>query len=200
MSEEIRCSRCSGELTPEEAEHPFHLCESCRDHVASNFYEAFHKILEDKYGVKIKYTIRKKTPEELAAEKATGIYKDAEMTAHCKQQILEMIVDEELKALTDRERHVLEQRYGYRGKPVTQKDLGIEFGVSPSRVAQIEEGALRKLRYPLDRIKMLESFLPQAISRGKNDFYARLFIKLFKMKQIHIQNILQSGMGNKGEE
>lgn len=117
-----------------------------------------------------------------------------------EQVCLEQIVDEALGALTDRARYVLEQRYGYRGKPVTQKDLGIKLGVSHSRVGQIEEGALRKLRYPLDRIKRLESFLPQALSRGKDDFYARLFIKLFKVKPEHIQNHLQPKKGHEGEE
>ena len=103
-----------------------------------------------------------------------------------EQMSLEQIVDEELETLTDRERYVLEQRYGYRGEPVTQKELGAAFGVSGSRIGQIEEAALRKLRYPFDRIKRLESFLPQAISRGKDDFYARLFIKLFKVKPEHM--------------
>ena len=68
MSEEIRCSRCSAVLAPEDADRPFLLCESCHDHVVKKVYETLNKICEEKYGVKITYTLRKKTPEELAAE------------------------------------------------------------------------------------------------------------------------------------
>ena len=61
---------------------------------------------------------------------------------------LEQIVDEVLNVLSDRERYVLEQRCGYRGKPVFQKDLATELNVSRARVGQIEGNALRKLRHP----------------------------------------------------
>lgn len=105
---------------------------------------------------------------------------------------LEQIVDEVLKVLPDRERYVLERRYGYRGEPVSQKDIGIEFGVSRARVGQIEEKALRELRYS-DHIKDLEPFLYQAVSQGKNNFYARFFTKLFKLQQEHILHIIESG-------
>lgn len=105
---------------------------------------------------------------------------------------IKQIVDEALKTLTDRERLVLELRYGHGGKPVTQKDLGIELSISGSRIGQIEEGALRKLRHPY-RIKKLQPFLYQAVSQGKDNFYACLFTKLFKLKPEHIRHILESG-------
>lgn len=105
---------------------------------------------------------------------------------------LEQIVAEALAGLTERERYVLEQRYGRWGKPRSQNDIGIEFGVSKTRIQQIEMGALIKMRSPYHRIKQLQEFLPRALSRGKDDFYARLFIKLFKLKPEHILNILQT--------
>lgn len=109
-----------------------------------------------------------------------------------EQMSLEQIVAEALAGLSDRERYILEQRCGYHGKPVSQTKIAAEFNISRARVGQIENNALRKLRSPYPRIKKLQEFLYPAVSRGKDDFYARLFIKLFKVKPEHIPNILQS--------
>jgi RNA polymerase sigma factor (sigma-70 family) len=51
------------------------------------------------------------------------------------------------RELTPRERSVLEARYGLGGgEPRTLREVGEQLGVTPQRVAQIEEQALRKLR------------------------------------------------------
>jgi len=54
-----------------------------------------------------------------------------------------------LKVLTDREREVLELRFGLKdGKSYTLEEVGQIFGVTRERIRQIEAKALRKLRHP----------------------------------------------------
>jgi RNA polymerase primary sigma factor len=49
--------------------------------------------------------------------------------------------------LGERERRVLDTRYGLNGEePLTLRDVGREFEVTPERIRQIESNALRKLR------------------------------------------------------
>ena len=64
-----------------------------------------------------------------------------------------------LDTLTDREREVIEQRFGLRdGSPRTLEEVGKEFNVTRERIRQIEAKALRKLRHP-SRSKKLKDFL-----------------------------------------
>ena len=54
-----------------------------------------------------------------------------------------------LSTLSDRERRVLEERFGLRdGKPKTLEEVGKMFAVTRERIRQIEAKALRKLRHP----------------------------------------------------
>lgn len=66
-----------------------------------------------------------------------------------------------LEQLTERERKVLELRYGLSdGQPRTLEEVGKAFGVTRERVRQIEVKALRKLRHP--RLgKLLKDYLDQ---------------------------------------
>ena len=66
-----------------------------------------------------------------------------------------------LDQLTERERRVLELRYGLTdGQPRTLEEVGKAFGVTRERVRQIEVKALRKLRHP--RLgKLLKDYLDQ---------------------------------------
>lgn len=60
--------------------------------------------------------------------------------------------------LGDRERRVLEMRYGLiDGKDHTLEEVGREFGVTRERIRQIEAKALRKLRHP-SRSKSLRDY------------------------------------------
>ncbi len=64
-----------------------------------------------------------------------------------------------LQTLTERERQVLEQRFGLiDGYSRTLEEVGRQFKVTRERIRQIEAKALRKMRHPT-RIRQLEGFL-----------------------------------------
>ncbi|MEO6847305.1 MAG: RNA polymerase sigma factor RpoD [Chthoniobacterales bacterium] len=64
-----------------------------------------------------------------------------------------------LCTLTERERQVLEQRFGLvDGYSRTLEEVGRQFKVTRERIRQIEAKALRKMRHPT-RIRQLEGFL-----------------------------------------
>ncbi len=81
---------------------------------------------------------------------------DAAATGMLRDQIASA-----LDQLTERERKVLELRYGLSdGQPRTLEEVGKAFGVTRERVRQIEVKALRKLRHP--RLgKLLKDYLDQ---------------------------------------
>ncbi|MCS7221068.1 MAG: sigma-70 family RNA polymerase sigma factor [Anaerolineae bacterium] len=74
-------------------------------------------------------------------------------------QLLREQVADILGLLTEREREVLEMRFGLKdGVSYTLEEVGQAFGVTRERIRQIEAKALRKLRHPL-RVRRLRDFL-----------------------------------------
>ncbi len=74
--------------------------------------------------------------------------------AMLKDKIIEV-----LDSLTEREREVLEQRFGLKdGYSRTLEEVGRQFQVTRERIRQIEAKALRKMRHPT-RIRKLEGFI-----------------------------------------
>ena len=74
-------------------------------------------------------------------------------------QLLKEQISDVLHTLTDRERRVLQLRFGLEdGRSRTLEEVGREFGVTRERIRQIEAKALRKLRHPT-RSKRLKDFL-----------------------------------------
>ncbi len=68
-------------------------------------------------------------------------------------------LSEVLNGLNERERRILELRYGLTdGCPRTLEEVGRQYNVTRERIRQIEAKALRKLRHPTRRSK-LEGFL-----------------------------------------
>ncbi|MEQ1843780.1 MAG: RNA polymerase sigma factor RpoD, partial [Verrucomicrobiales bacterium] len=75
------------------------------------------------------------------------------------RQMLKEQMDDVLGTLSERERAVLEMRFGLDGSQGrTLEEVGREFGVTRERIRQIEAKALRKLRHP-SRAKRLKDFL-----------------------------------------
>ncbi|GBD10798.1 RNA polymerase sigma factor SigA [bacterium HR23] len=75
------------------------------------------------------------------------------------QQLMREAVRKALDTLSDRERRVLEMRFGLRdGRARTLEEVGRAFNVTRERIRQIEAKALRKLRHP-SRSRMLRGFL-----------------------------------------
>jgi len=73
--------------------------------------------------------------------------------------LLKEKIKDVLETLTDRERQVLEQRFGLvDGYSRTLEEVGRQFQVTRERIRQIEAKALRKMRQPT-RIRQLEGFL-----------------------------------------
>jgi len=65
------------------------------------------------------------------------------------RELLKEQVDQVLGTLSDRERRVLEERFGLKdGRAKTLEEVGKLFQVTRERIRQIEAKALRKLRHP----------------------------------------------------
>lgn len=80
----------------------------------------------------------------------------AEAASH---QLLKEQVEDVLDSLTDRERKVLQLRFGLDdGRSRTLEEVGKEFHVTRERIRQIEAKALRKLRHP-SRSRKLKDYL-----------------------------------------
>ena len=74
-------------------------------------------------------------------------------------QLLKEQVERVLVTLNDRERRVLQLRFGLEdGRSRTLEEVGREFSVTRERIRQIEAKALRKLRHP-SRSRKLRDFL-----------------------------------------
>ncbi len=75
------------------------------------------------------------------------------------RQLLKEQMADILSSLSERERKVLEMRFGLKdGRGRTLEEVGQEFGVTRERIRQIEAKALRKLRHPI-RSRKLRDYL-----------------------------------------
>jgi RNA polymerase primary sigma factor len=85
-----------------------------------------------------------------------GAENPSDMTAIA---LLKEKIKDVLETLTERERQVLEQRFGLvDGYSRTLEEVGRQFRVTRERIRQIEAKALRKMRHPT-RIRQLTGFL-----------------------------------------
>ena len=80
-------------------------------------------------------------------------------TEATSRQLLKEQIDKVLGELTDREKKVLQLRFGLKdGHTRTLEEVGREFNVTRERIRQIEGKALRKLRHPT-RSRKLKGYL-----------------------------------------
>ncbi len=106
-------------------------------------------------------TIRKTSLEPVSLETPVGQEEDSQLgdfiedskvitpSDAASNQLLREHVDQVLNQLTERERRVLQLRFGLEdGHSRTLEEVGREFGVTRERIRQIEVKALRKLRHP----------------------------------------------------
>ena len=76
------------------------------------------------------------------------------------EELLKEQLEEVMKTLSPREERVVKMRYGIGDEqpPMTLEEVGKVFNVTRERIRQIEDKALRKLRYP-GRSKKLKDYL-----------------------------------------
>jgi RNA polymerase primary sigma factor len=75
------------------------------------------------------------------------------------REMLRESIDNAMAVLSDRERQVLERRFGLMdGTDHTLEEVGQYFEVTRERIRQIESKALRKLRHPA-RSRFLRDYL-----------------------------------------
>ena len=91
-------------------------------------------------------------PMEEGEDSFLGDFIEDEQTAtpmeEASRQMLKEQVQDILDKLTDRERQILQMRYGLSDdKPRTLEEVAKEFGITRERIRQIETRILRKLRY-----------------------------------------------------
>ncbi len=80
-------------------------------------------------------------------------------TEATSQQLLKEQIDKVLDELTEREKKVLQLRFGLKdGHARTLEEVGREFNVTRERIRQIEGKAIRKLRHP-SRSRKLKGYL-----------------------------------------
>ena len=80
-------------------------------------------------------------------------------TEATSRQLLKEQIDRVLDELTEREKRVLQLRFGLKdGHARTLEEVGREFAVTRERIRQIEGKALRKLRHPI-RSRKLKGYL-----------------------------------------
>jgi len=71
-----------------------------------------------------------------------------------------LVINDVLQTLTERERKVIEARFGLNGKEEkAYEEIGEDWDVTRERIRQIEAKALRKLRHP-DRSGQLVPYMP----------------------------------------
>ena len=90
--------------------------------------------------------------QRLLIEKTT-IYD--EIQEKLEEGNMKQAVNEVLKTLTERERKVIRERFGFdNGEEKTLEQVGRDFGVTRERVRQIESKVLKKLCHPTRQYKL----------------------------------------------
>jgi len=73
-------------------------------------------------------------------------------------KLLRKQIEEACKSLTEREAKVLRMRFGLgNGNEHTLEEVGKQFRVTRERIREIENKALRKLKYPVRKKKCLKT-------------------------------------------
>lgn len=102
---------------------------------------------EDAFPPEISATVKHNTIEVFCAAVEPPAPQIAPGDEVARREIGE-IVGAVLETVSDREREVLERRFGFYGTPEAYEQIGRRYGITRERVRQIEAKALRKLQHP----------------------------------------------------
>lgn len=106
---------------------------------------------------KLRLAILGKLTNSTTADEKEQISRDEKLSERNLIKLKEKLRDI-LETLTERERKVLELRFGLGGGyKKTLEELGQQFKVTRERIRQIEAKAVRKMRHP-SRLKQLEGY------------------------------------------
>lgn len=95
--------------------------------------------------------------EELLENKEELFSDDGEMIENINECLLIENINYALKCLNDRERNIIEMRYGYSGNSeMTLNDVGKALGVTRERIRQIEAKAIMKMRQYIHKHRLFE--------------------------------------------
>ena len=90
------------------------------------------------------------------------------------KDLLKKQLRDAMSTLTDREREILELRYGFKdGKEHTLNEIGTIFDITRGRVQQIEARALSKMRHPTRSKKIKSMIYPVDKWREMYDFWSQ---------------------------
>jgi RNA polymerase primary sigma factor len=96
---------------------------------------------------------------QIWADRVSGDEENDSPIEHVQRKMLLAAVTEELSGLPERDRRILEKRFGLQnGKPQTLDDVAKEEGVTRERVRQIEQKTLARMRHP-NNSKKLRAYL-----------------------------------------
>jgi RNA polymerase primary sigma factor len=74
------------------------------------------------------------------------------------ERALKEDINQVLATLSDKEREIIELRYGLNGQnPMSLKEIGELYNLTKERIRQIEKKALERMKQP-SRSKLLESY------------------------------------------
>ncbi|MEC9488329.1 MAG: RNA polymerase sigma factor RpoD [Halanaerobium sp.] len=125
--------------------------EPSLDEVAEEMDTSVEKVKQIKKAAK--ESISLETPVGSEQDSNLGDFIEDEETPEPASSVSRILLKEQLDSvlstLTDREKRILELRFGIGdGRTRTLEEVGKEFGVTRERIRQIEAKALRKLRHP----------------------------------------------------
>ena len=92
---------------------------------------------------------------QLWSDRVSGDEENDSPIEHVQRKMLFAAIMEELDSLPERDRRILEKRFGIgSGKPQTLDDVAKEEGVTRERVRQIEQKTLARMRHPNNSRKL----------------------------------------------
>ncbi len=138
------------------------------ENVKTSVYGWVERYRRDKAKNPFKIPEKKYSPLGEEAENMTDPSPESDPQLLLERESLKRVIMEALETLDPSERRILEMHYGLLPyeKEFTLEEISQELNVSPSRIAQIQARALRKMGHPKRGGYKLEDYLYRKSSRG----------------------------------